>query len=203
MKKLTPKERAFVEAYATNGGNGTQAARAAGYGGDDNSLAVTAHTNLSKPKITEYLASISQKAIQKAEEAAVADLSEALAKASDILRSNTVAKAIREDGSVDIEVLRTAPPGVLKKYKTKSRMERDPDDPTKWTRVEEVAFEAESALSAAQLLTRHYDAAKDRDAIKPAIDARQQAIVLLADDKAREMLRQLHDRMAALPLEVK
>jgi phage terminase small subunit len=166
-KALTAKEKAFCEAYSVNGGNGTQAARTAGYGGDENALAAAASRLLRGVKVQEELATLSRSAIKKAErktESAVADLAESLAKASEVLRANVVAQAIKEDGSVDIEVLRNAPPGVLKRYKTKSRMERDPDDPTKWTRVEEVAFEAESVMAAAQLLTRHYDAAKDRDA---------------------------------------
>lgn len=37
---LTPREKRFVEAYLRNGGNATQAAKAAGYNGEDTSLAV-------------------------------------------------------------------------------------------------------------------------------------------------------------------
>jgi phage terminase small subunit len=161
--RLTEQQRRFAEALAADPEqNQTAAAIAAGVAAGKN--AEQSGSRWSRMvKVQNYLAAISKKAIEKAErksERAVADLAESLAKASDVLRANVVAQAIKEDGSVDIEVLRNAPPGVLKGYKTKSRMERDPDDPTKWTRVEEVSFQAESALAAAKLLTSHYDAAK-------------------------------------------
>jgi hypothetical protein len=161
--RLTDQQRRFAEALAADPEqNQTAAAKAAG----SSQPAMMGSKWMRLDKVKQYLAAISKKAIQKAERShnnAVADLAESLAKASEVLRANVVAQAIKEDGSVDIEVLRNAPPGVLKKYKTKSRMERDPTDPEKWTRVEEVAFEAESVMSAAQLLTRHYDAVKDRE----------------------------------------
>lgn len=49
---LTPKQQAFVEAYA---GNGTEAARLAGYSGSDAVLAVTAHDLLRNPKVAAAL----------------------------------------------------------------------------------------------------------------------------------------------------
>lgn len=49
---LTPKQKKFIEVYA---GNGTEAARLAGYAGDDNALGVAAHYNLSNPKIVEAI----------------------------------------------------------------------------------------------------------------------------------------------------
>lgn len=48
LKKLFPKQQAFVEAYA---GNGTDAARIAGYKGNSNTLASVAKENLRKPHI--------------------------------------------------------------------------------------------------------------------------------------------------------
>lgn len=45
---LTPKQQAFVDAYD---GNGTAAARAAGYKGTDNALGVQAHALLRNPKV--------------------------------------------------------------------------------------------------------------------------------------------------------
>lgn len=51
--KLTPKQRAFVRAYKTNGGNGTQAAIKAGY--SENTAYVIATENLRKPNIKEAL----------------------------------------------------------------------------------------------------------------------------------------------------
>lgn len=52
---LTFKQRAFVEAYLANGFNGTEAARTAGYKGNDNVLAVVAYENIRKPKIAALI----------------------------------------------------------------------------------------------------------------------------------------------------
>lgn len=51
-RPLTSKQRKFVEAYA---GNGTEAARVAGYRGDENVLAQVARDNLRKPQIAEAI----------------------------------------------------------------------------------------------------------------------------------------------------
>lgn len=51
-KKLTAKQQAFVDAYA---GNGTQAARAAGYTGSDATLAVTASDLLRNPNVASAI----------------------------------------------------------------------------------------------------------------------------------------------------
>lgn len=53
--ELTAKQRAFVNAYLANGFNGTEAARQAGYSGNDNTLGVVAYENLRKPKIAAYV----------------------------------------------------------------------------------------------------------------------------------------------------
>lgn len=45
---LTPKQQAFVDSYT---GNGTAAARAAGYAGNDATLAQVASENLKKPEV--------------------------------------------------------------------------------------------------------------------------------------------------------
>jgi phage terminase small subunit len=51
-RELTTRQRAFVEAYD---GNGTQAARVAGYSGSDNTLSVTASELLRNPRIVEAI----------------------------------------------------------------------------------------------------------------------------------------------------
>lgn len=51
-KPLTAKQQAFVDAYA---GNGTEAARIAGYKGSDNTLAQVARENLTKPHIKKAI----------------------------------------------------------------------------------------------------------------------------------------------------
>jgi phage terminase small subunit len=48
VKALTPKQRRFIEAYS---GNGTEAARLAGYKGTDAVLGQVAYENLRKPEI--------------------------------------------------------------------------------------------------------------------------------------------------------
>lgn len=49
---LTPRQRKFAEMYA---GNGTQAAREAGYHGDDNTLAQTARELLRNPQVAKVV----------------------------------------------------------------------------------------------------------------------------------------------------
>jgi len=48
VKKLSPKQQAFVDAYA---GNGTEAARIAGYKGNENTLCSMGKENLRKPHV--------------------------------------------------------------------------------------------------------------------------------------------------------
>ncbi len=50
-KPLTPKQERFTEHYIQNGGNGTKAARDAGYKGNANTLNQVAQENLRKPTI--------------------------------------------------------------------------------------------------------------------------------------------------------
>lgn len=52
MTDLTNKQRAFIEEYLQCW-NATEAARRAGYQGDDNTLGVVGYENLRKPKIAE------------------------------------------------------------------------------------------------------------------------------------------------------
>lgn len=55
MKKLTPKQDAFIKEYILNGGNGLQAAKKAGYKGNDETLATVAKENIRKPHLKEAL----------------------------------------------------------------------------------------------------------------------------------------------------
>ena len=54
MKELTTKQRLFVEAYLANP-NATEAARRAGYAGNDLTLAQVGAENLRKPYIADLL----------------------------------------------------------------------------------------------------------------------------------------------------
>lgn len=58
---LTPKQRIWAEHYAATG-NGTAAARTAGYKGSETVLAATAVDNLRKPKVAAYLATLTEPA---------------------------------------------------------------------------------------------------------------------------------------------
>lgn len=53
---LTNKQLLFVENYIQAGGNGTAAARAAGYKGNTATLGAVAHENLNKPHIRDEIA---------------------------------------------------------------------------------------------------------------------------------------------------
>lgn len=54
MDELTPKQRAFAEAYIQCG-NATLAAKEAGYSGTENALGVIGHRNLRKAKIVKVI----------------------------------------------------------------------------------------------------------------------------------------------------
>ena len=62
---MTPKQERFVQEYCANGGNGVEAARAAGYGGDYNALGVMAHENLRKPKIQSAIETFKAKTAER------------------------------------------------------------------------------------------------------------------------------------------
>lgn len=61
-QKLTQKQLRFIEAY---NGNGTEAARLAGYSGDENALGVIAHTLLRNTKIKAEIDKREQKTLKK------------------------------------------------------------------------------------------------------------------------------------------
>lgn len=116
-------------------------------------VAARAKTREAQAKAAQALAQATEAEMATA----IADRMEVLAHATSLMRHNVVAQAIRPDGTVDIEVLRSAPPGVLRKYKVKSIVQRDPSGERGETReVEEIAFETESTLSATQALLRWY-----------------------------------------------
>jgi len=53
---LSRMQQRFVQEYVAANGNGTQAARKAGYKGTDNALGVQAHDNLRLPKVNSAIA---------------------------------------------------------------------------------------------------------------------------------------------------
>jgi len=54
-RKFTSKQTSFIDNYLTNGGNGVQAAKSAGYKGTNKTLSVVATENLAKPSIKELI----------------------------------------------------------------------------------------------------------------------------------------------------
>jgi phage terminase small subunit len=52
---LTQKQLFFIEHYIQNGGNGSAAARAAGYRGSRGTLGAVAHENLNKPHVRDEI----------------------------------------------------------------------------------------------------------------------------------------------------
>jgi len=66
--RLTYKQKAFCEAYVSNGYNGRAAAEAAGYGGNAATLSVIASENLTKPKIQTYISQLTGHSALEAEE---------------------------------------------------------------------------------------------------------------------------------------
>ena len=69
MRKLTGKQHAFVLAYLANNYNGADAARRAGYRGNNETLAAVAYENLRKPHIAQKIADYFKDQAMPAEEA--------------------------------------------------------------------------------------------------------------------------------------
>ncbi len=65
--KLTQRQRLFVEAYLVNP-NGREAARAAGYSGDDNTLSTRAFELMRNPKIAELIGVRVEEAVMRSNE---------------------------------------------------------------------------------------------------------------------------------------
>lgn len=149
MGTLTSKQRAFVNAYVSNGQNGTQAAREAGYKGNDNVLGVTAHDLLKVPKVQEAIQGLLGKAIAKAERGAIGDLAETLEYLFTVQRAN-VGDYMAEAGEVlDPAKVKTAPAGLF--------------------RMTPKGLEQMSPLGAAQALQRHFDALKAPEMFRTAL----------------------------------
>lgn len=112
MASFTPLQSAFVDFYVVVK-NGTKAARLAGYKGNENVLAVTAHDNLRNPKIRDEVAR------RFRDQAMAAD--EVLARLGDIARIDMSEFVAIKHGIpfLDLEKAETANKlHLLKKFKT-------------------------------------------------------------------------------------
>jgi phage terminase small subunit len=147
---LTTKQRLFVEYYLSNGFNATEAARAAGYKGNENTLSSVGYENLRKPEIAAVVS-------ERVNEAAMG-ANEVLARLSAIARGS-VTDVLDEDGRFDIHLARRAKKdGLLKKLKRKTTKKqvdartegKDEEAETIETSIiyEEVEFEMYSAHEA-------------------------------------------------------
>lgn len=117
--KLTTKQRLFVEAYLANP-NATDAARKAGYKGNDNTLAQVGKENLRKPYIAALIG-------ERVEQAAMS-ADEVLSRLSEHARASLF-DVIDADGNFDLEMARQrGKDHLLKKFKvtyTKEGMTRE------------------------------------------------------------------------------
>lgn len=95
-KKLTAKQEAFVEEYLGNGFNGVQAARNAGYEGNDATLRAIASENLTKPNIASR--------VRARIEGLAANSNEVLYLLGDHLRADMadLAECFTESGELDL-----------------------------------------------------------------------------------------------------
>ena len=116
---LTERQRKFVNAYASNGQNGTQAAREAGYSGSDASLAQSGSRLLKMVKVQQALSQLVGKAIERRERNAVATLAECLQFNTMVMRSK-VADFMGDSGELDVNKLRAAPAGLIRDLEVSS-----------------------------------------------------------------------------------
>jgi phage terminase small subunit len=98
-EKLTKKQRAFIREYKANGGNGTQAAKKAGY--SEHTAREMAKENLTKPLIREELAKEEKKMQEKYQytlDDMVRELNDALASSAEEHNRSAQLKAIELKG---------------------------------------------------------------------------------------------------------
>lgn len=167
MSELTGKQQIFVDSYLSNGFNATEAARQAGYKGNDNALAVQGYENLRNPKI----ATIVQERLNESAMSA----NEVLARLSAIARGD-VNDGLNEDGKFDLKKLRRLKKtGLLKKIKSKrtskqvdtlAQGDEDNREMLETSLVyEEVEFEMYSAHEALRDLGKYHKLLNDRHEI--------------------------------------
>lgn len=164
---LTGKQQAFINAYLSNGFNATDAARQAGYEGNDITLAAVGYENLRKPQIATVIN-------ERVNEAAMS-ANEVLARLSQIARGE-VTDFLDEDGKWDLKTARKLKKqGLLKKVKSKRTSKQvdtvtEGDEDSRETLetslvYEEVEFELYSAHEALRDLGRFHKLFNDRQEI--------------------------------------
>jgi phage terminase small subunit len=144
--KLTGKQSKFVDAYIICL-NGTEAARRAGYSGDDNGLAVQAHENLRNTKII--------RAIDARLAVFAMPANEVLIHLTDIARGD-IADALNSAGGIDpLEAKRRGKSHLIRRFKTKitTITEKGGDE----REILEDEIEMYDRLKALELLAKYHD----------------------------------------------
>jgi phage terminase small subunit len=108
VSKLTNKQRLFIDAYLTCW-NATEAARRAGYSGNDVTLASVGYENLRKPQIKKAIGERLQESMMSAEEALMRLAQMARADIGDYIDEFGIVnwKAVKENGYLFKEVIHT------------------------------------------------------------------------------------------------
>lgn len=155
-KKLTGKQRVFCDAYLSNGFNATQAARTAGYKGDDQTLSSVGYNNLRKPVIA---AEINERMNE-----CTASANEVMATLTTHMRGS-IAKVLRAKGSTDLadQLEKDGADKIVKKLKVRrvTRTTKDGEE------IEDVTeeFEIHDPQAAAEKIGKYHKLFTDRKEI--------------------------------------
>lgn len=161
---LTERQRKFVNAYVSNGRNGTAAAREAGYSGSDATLAVNASQLIRRPKVQDAISQLVGKAIARSERGAIATLEECLEFESRLIRAR-VGDYLGDSGEADVAKIKAAPEGLIRKLKIKSTTDAEGQV------YAQHEIELESAQDAAKTLIKHHTAKAGQIAAGALADA--------------------------------
>ncbi len=176
---LTGKQRAFVDAYLSNGFNATDAARQAGYSGDDHALAVIGSRNL---RITDVRAEIDRLLAEQ-----VMCRNEVLARLSDHARGN-LGDVLDKDS---LSLKKAEDGGKLHLIK-KVKITRRTIDGEK---IEYVELELHDPQAALVQLGRHYKLFTDRTEVDLPPELTRMLLELFGSaEKANEALKRLMDK---------
>lgn len=183
MKKLTEKQRRFVNAWVAGGlTNATAAARDAGYRGTQTSLGATAYKLLTLAHVQAAIQERVGKAIQKADRGAIASLQECLEGLTAIRRAK--AYDYLTAGELDPEKLANAPEGLF--------------------RITPKGIEQESSADAAKAIIKYH---QDREGQSTAAGALAKVLESLPPEVvtaiARGMLSGNGNGHRPLPIDVK
>jgi phage terminase small subunit len=137
-KILSPKQQSFVWEYLRDF-NGTQAARRAGYQGDDASLAVIASQNLRKPRIVEIIHNYLAEKSMGFEEVLFRLTRQARASIGDFLQ-------VAEDGRWDLDLQKAFQTGAIDMVEKLILSASENPDGTRNLRVHLKLYDAQKAL---------------------------------------------------------